>query len=1086
MNVLCRETKPALLGFAILLFSLLSHQTSEAQSLPSIDVIPANPTISVGQTQPFTATGTFSDSSSRVLSPASTVAAGQYHTCALLSDGTVQCWGGNGSGQLGNGTTMPSLTPVSVFGISDATAVAAGQTHTCAVLSDGTVQCWGSNLYGQLGNGGTPVTDCGGFCSATPVSVSGISTATAIVTGSEHTCALLSDGTVKCWGDNSSGQLGNGTTVGPGCGGICSATPVAVSGISTATAVSAGYSHTCALLSNSTVECWGYNHYGQLGNGSTTDSSAPVSVFGISTATAVAAGSWHTCVLLSDGTVQCWGYNVFGQLGNGTNTGPQDCDGEPCSTVPVPVSGITTATAVSTGYLHTCAVLTDGTVQCWGYNASGQLGDGTSLNIAVTPVSVLGISTATAVSTGTQHTCALLSDGTVQCWGANSSGQLGNGSTTDSSSPVSVIGIFTSTAVAAGGNNTCALLSDGTVKCWGDNFYGQLGNGTTMPSLTPVSVFGISTATAVAAGGNNTCAVLSDGTVQCWGYNYDGELGIGTNIGPESCNGFACSTTPVSVFGISTATAVTVGSDHSCAALSDGTVKCWGNNGSGELGDGTGPNFSPYPVSVIGISTATAVAAGGQHTCALLSDGTVKCWGGNGSGQLGDGTGSNFSTPVSVFGISTATAVAAGLYHTCAVLSDGTVKCWGFNLYGQLGDGTSGIFANAVTPVSVFGISTATAVAAGEKHTCALLSDGTVECWGSGQLGDGSPTEASFTPVSVFGISTATAVAAGTHHTCALLSDGAVKCWGGYFSPTPETVSGTVIAVVWTSSDTGVATINANGVAAGLSPGTTTITATSGSVSGSTTLTVVPTQPDLFMTNVSPGSASVNQGGTLSVTDTVSNSGTASTAFRIAYHLSGNTTYGDGDDVVLSTIRVVRSLGAGASNTATTSLAIPSNAPGGTYYLCAKADSLNQVNEGGNEGNNTLCSGVTVTLPKADLIVSALSATPTTVKAGRTITVSNSIKNQGGAKAGSSVVAFHLSIDAAYGGGDDVVSTTTRTIASLAINATSTASTVVRVPATTPPGDYYVCIQADKNNKVAESDEGNNTRCTGGTITVTP
>ncbi|HTN42891.1 MAG TPA: CARDB domain-containing protein, partial [Nitrospiria bacterium] len=274
----------------------------------------------------------------------------------------------------------------------------------------------------------------------------------------------------------------------------------------------------------------------------------------------------------------------------------------------------------------------------------------------------------------------------------------------------------------------------------------------------------------------------------------------------------------------------------------------------------------------------------------------------------------------------------------------------------------------------------------------------------------------------------------------------------------------------------------------GIGPGTTTITATSGSINGSTTLTVAGVPPlDLIMTNIAPNASTANQGGALSVSDTVSNSGVVSSGvFRIAYHLSTDPVYGNGDDIVISTIRVVTSLGAGASNTATTSLAIPSNAPGGTYYLCAKADSLNQVNEGGNEGNNTLCSVATVTLPKADLVVSALSATPTTVKAGRTITVSNSIKNQGGTKAGLSVVAFHLSGDTAYGGGDDIASTTTRTIASLAINATSAASTVVRVPAATPPGIYYVCIQADKNNTVAESDETNNTRCTATTITVTP
>ena len=199
---------------------------------------------------------------------ASSVSAGGHHTCALLSNGTVQCWGVNLSGQLGNGTTTFSSTPVAVSGITTATAVSAGNDHTCAVLSNGTVQCWGDNLSGQLGNGGAPA------FSSTPVAVSGITTATAVAAGdSHHTCARLENGTVQCWGDNFSGQLGNGTRT-------FSSTPVAVSGITTATAVSAGVFHTCASLENGTVQCWGYNAFGRLGNGTTTSSSTPVPVIG--------------------------------------------------------------------------------------------------------------------------------------------------------------------------------------------------------------------------------------------------------------------------------------------------------------------------------------------------------------------------------------------------------------------------------------------------------------------------------------------------------------------------------------------------------------------------------------------------------------------------------------------------------------------------------------------------------------------------------------------------------------------------------------------------------------------------------------
>jgi alpha-tubulin suppressor-like RCC1 family protein len=381
------------------------------------------------------------------LQSATSVAAGDLHTCALLSDGTVRCWGLNNYGQLGNGTQADSSIPVGVNEITTAVAISAGDFHTCAVLSDGTVKCWGANNSGQLGNGNnTGPESCSGIsCSITPITVSEITTATTIATGTNHTCALLSDGTVRCWGDNSSGQLGNGTQTN-------SFTPVGVTGITTtATSVAAGDLHTCALLSDGTVRCWGDNYTGQLGNGTQTKSSIPVEVSGTTTATAIAARRYHTCAILSDRTVECWGMNISGQLGNGTNTGPESCSGFSCSTTPVEVSGITMATATAAGLSHTCAVLADGTVRCWGANFSGQLGNGTNtgpescygLPCSTTPVGIIGITMATTIAagggSGASHTCAVLADGTVRCWGDNSSGQLGNGTTTNSSTPVTVI-----------------------------------------------------------------------------------------------------------------------------------------------------------------------------------------------------------------------------------------------------------------------------------------------------------------------------------------------------------------------------------------------------------------------------------------------------------------------------------------------------------------------------------------------------------------------------------------------------------------------------------------------------------------------
>jgi hypothetical protein len=233
--------------------------------------------------------------------------------------------------------------------------------------------------------------------------------------------------------------------------------------------------------------------------------------------------------------------------------------------------------------------------------------------------------------------------------------------------------------------------------------------------------------------------------------------------------------------GAPTPTVIAAGYLHTCAVLADHTVWCWGANGYGQLGDGT-TTSSPTPVAASGISTAVAITAGNWHTCALLADHTVWCWGDNYRGQLGTGNRYLQYTPVPVVGISTATAIVAGDLHTCAVLADGTAWCWGANDWGQLGDGHTSY--QILTPVQVWGGAlTTTAIAAGDFHTCALwMTGGSVVCWGmnlSGQLGDGGAYHASLTPVWVLGISTATAITAGDGHTCAVLASGTARCWAG-------------------------------------------------------------------------------------------------------------------------------------------------------------------------------------------------------------------------------------------------------------------------------------------------------------------
>lgn len=428
-------------------------------------------------------------------------------------------------------------------------------------------------------------------------------------------------------------------------------------------------------------------------------------------------------------------------------------------------------------------------------------------------------------------------------------------------------GNITPRLVSASGSHTCALLPDSTVRCWGYNEYGQLGNGTRTDSVAPVRVTGISNASAVSSGHHHTCALLTDGTVRCWGRNEFGELGDGSTCLTPPC----ATPLPVKVTGISNAIAVSSGAYHTCARLANGGVRCWGLNEFGQLGNGTFTNSST-PVAVSGATGAVAVTAGGYHTCALRPDGSVQCWGRNEFGELGDGSTSNWSAPVFVWGLTDAVAVNAGGYHTCALVVDGTLRCWGLNNFGQLGDGssltypftddflaTSQLFFSTLppgshsrTPVTVRDISSATAVAAGGFHTCASLSDGSTSCWGQndyGQLGDGTYSSSS-TPTAVFGLPPDGTVSTAAWHTCALQPDTSVWCWGRNFAgqvgdgshtdasaPVAVRGSGTVR---WTSSNPAVATIDpATGLARAVGPGSTTITATANSVSGSTVLTVV-------------------------------------------------------------------------------------------------------------------------------------------------------------------------------------------------------------------------------------------------------
>jgi alpha-tubulin suppressor-like RCC1 family protein len=335
-----------------------------------------------------------------------------------------------------------------------------------------------------------------------------------------------------------------------------------------------------------------------------------------------------------------------------------------------------------------------------------------------------------------EHACAVTASGGVACWGSDAFGQLGNGATSgnggnfDSALPVAVVGLGGAEAVSVGGRHSCALISDGRVACWGsagEPDDALLGDGSGKSSLVPVIVAGLTDATNIDAGAFSTCALRRAGTVLCWGSGFSGGLGNGNARG---------SPIPVAVSGLTGVAKISVGDSFACALKLTGAVVCWGAGANGRLGTGTAAQDHPHPAAVVGIKDAISVSAGGSHACAAESNGAVFCWGLNSAGQLGTGTIADADAPVRVKGLGLATSVSAGARHSCAILRDRSVACW-----GEITWDDHLVDRSVTTPRSIAGLAQITTLSAGDGFTCASTKAGSGYCFGRnawGQLGNGT------------------------------------------------------------------------------------------------------------------------------------------------------------------------------------------------------------------------------------------------------------------------------------------------------------------------------------------------------------
>jgi alpha-tubulin suppressor-like RCC1 family protein len=695
------------------------------------------------------------------------IAVGEYSSFALQKNGRAWAWGSNSYGFLGNNTTIPTATPISIVGATKTFCkISGGARTTSAIDKNGRAWAWGENSLGQLGDNTT-------ISKLTPVSVLGaVKTFCEISSKGYSVLAIDKNGRAWGWGYNASGQLGDGTVT-------CRSTPVSVAGsIKTFCKISC-FASTVAIDKNGRAWAWGYNFFGQLGDNTTISKLTPVSVLGaIKTFCEISAGNVHSLAIDKNGRAWGWGYNLYGQLGDNTKVSKR---------TPVSVLGaIKTFCKIDTGQRHSLALDKNGRAWAWGQNFRGQLGDN-SVTEQLTPVSVAGtIKTFCEISAGVEYSIAIDKNGRAWGWGNTYSGTLGNNESRFRWTPMSVVGAIKTFCKINSIQHSVAIDKNGQIWSWGFNSNGQLGDNTTVSKSTPVAISGTAKTFCIISTNKYTSgtilAIDKNGRAWGWGTNNSGEIGDNTTTSQL---------TPVSVLGaVKTFCGIAAGYSHSAAIDKNGKIWTWGSSLRGELGDNT--TVSKFtPVSILGATkTFCKITAAGYSTHAIDKNGLVWGWGLNSTGQIGDGTTTSRLTPVSVAGatktfceISATKGQIFGRINMITVVlgldKNGRAWGWGNNAFGQIGDNSTTL---RTTPVSVAGaVKTFCKISGGTQHVLAIDKTGRAWGWGrntDGQIGDGTDTSR-LTPVSVLGaIKTFCEISAGNVHSLAIDKNGRAWAWG--------------------------------------------------------------------------------------------------------------------------------------------------------------------------------------------------------------------------------------------------------------------------------------------------------------------